>query len=167
MRVEYSERAVLDLYRISDSSKREYGEDVALQLAAHIEKVVQHISEDPHSRPSVVHRPGVHVAALVRFPFKLFYRIQHDRSYFAHQAHIPAAMGVDGLLTVGEPKRNHGAAHFPRLLAEEEPDWRLQDHGKVVQSATTDVVDAVLVNFHLLDRHSHFCGDISERQPQL
>ena len=93
MTVEYSEQAVLDLYKISESSKREYGNETALQLSAHIRKLIEQISADPESRSNVVQRPGVRVAALVRYPFKLFYQVSDGAIRILHIRHTSQRPG--------------------------------------------------------------------------
>jgi toxin ParE1/3/4 len=86
MRVEYSKRAVADLHKVSADS-RAFGEMVAAAVEARIKVIIGQISEYPNGRSTVVERPGVHVATLVRYPYKIFYRIFDDRVKILHVRH--------------------------------------------------------------------------------
>jgi plasmid stabilization system protein ParE len=87
MKVEYSNRAVADLRKISADSRRAFGDRVAEALEARIRVVVEHISRQPWIAPEVEQRPGLHVAPLVRYPFKIFYRVFEDRVRIQHIRH--------------------------------------------------------------------------------
>jgi toxin ParE1/3/4 len=84
MKVEYSNRAVADLRNISADTRRAFGDRVAEALEARIRAVVEHISRQPWIAPEVEQRPGLHVAPLVRYPFKIFYRVFEDRVRIQH-----------------------------------------------------------------------------------
>jgi plasmid stabilization system protein ParE len=87
MKVEYSNRAVADLRKISADSRRAFGDRVAEALEARIRAVVEHIGRQPWIAPEVEQRPGLHVAPLVRYPFKIFYRVFEDRVRIQHIRH--------------------------------------------------------------------------------
>jgi toxin ParE1/3/4 len=87
MKVEYSNRAIADLRKISSDSGRAFGDRVAAALEARIRAVVDRISRDPLSAPELEQRPGVHVVPLIRYPFKIFYRIFEDRVRIQHIRH--------------------------------------------------------------------------------
>jgi toxin ParE1/3/4 len=87
MKVEYSERAVADLHKISADSRRSYGDRVAEALGVRIRAVIDRISTDPLSAPEVEQRPSMHVVPLVRYPFKIFYRVLDDRIRILHIRH--------------------------------------------------------------------------------
>jgi toxin ParE1/3/4 len=87
MKAEYSNRAVADLRKISADSRRAFGDRVAEALEARIRAVVEHISRQPWIAPEVEQRPGLHVAPLVRYPFKIFYRVFEDRVRIQHIRH--------------------------------------------------------------------------------
>jgi len=78
IKVEYSKRAIQDLQEVAAESKREYGGAVAEEIETHFRKIIVQIGDDPQSRPPVSGRAGVHVAALVYYPFKIFYRVFED-----------------------------------------------------------------------------------------
>jgi toxin ParE1/3/4 len=87
MKVEYSKRATHDLQTLATESKREYGDAVAEEIGAYFRKIITQIGDDPLSRPPVAGRSGVHVAALVYYPFKIFYRVFEDRVRILHIRH--------------------------------------------------------------------------------
>ena len=87
MKVEYSNRAVADLHKISIDSRRTFGDRVAEALEARIRAVIEHISRDPLGTPEVEQKPGLHVLPLGRYPFKIFYRVYDDRVRIQHIRH--------------------------------------------------------------------------------
>jgi toxin ParE1/3/4 len=87
MKVEYSRRAVADLHKISADSRRSYGDRVAEALGVRIHAVIDRISTDPLSAPEVEQRHGMHVVPLIRYPFKVFYRVLDDRVRILHIKH--------------------------------------------------------------------------------
>jgi plasmid stabilization system protein ParE len=87
MKVEFTNRAVRDLRDISDDSRRQFGGQVAAALEARIRDVVAGIAHAPESAPRVEQRPGMRVVPLVRFPFKIFYRIVGDTVRVLHIRH--------------------------------------------------------------------------------
>ena len=88
MKVEYSSRAVADLHKISADSRRAFGDRVAQALGERMRAVVDLVSREPLSAPEVEQRPGLHVATLVRYPFKIFCRVLDDRIRIIHIRHI-------------------------------------------------------------------------------
>jgi len=87
MKIEYSNRAVADLHKLSADSRRVFGDRVAEALEARIRAVIERISRDPLSAPAVELRPGVHMVPLVRYPFKIFYRVFEDVVRIEHIRH--------------------------------------------------------------------------------
>lgn len=87
MKVEYSRRAVGDLRQISADSRRSFGDRVAGALESRIRTVIDRISREPLSAPRVEQRPGMHVAPLIRYPFKVFSRVLDDRVRILHIRH--------------------------------------------------------------------------------
>ena|SRR5712691_12840540 len=86
MKVEYSRRATADLHKVSTDS-RAFGEMVVADVEVRIREIITQISEHPKGKPPVIQRPGVHVAALVRYPYKIFYRTLEDRIRILHIRH--------------------------------------------------------------------------------
>ncbi|MGB6538845.1 MAG: type II toxin-antitoxin system RelE/ParE family toxin [Xanthobacteraceae bacterium] len=87
MKIEYSGRAVADLRKISADSRRIFGDRVAEALEARIRAVAERISREPLSAPKVEQRSGLHVVPLIRYPFKVFYRLFDDRVRIVHIRH--------------------------------------------------------------------------------
>lgn len=87
MKVEYSNRAVADLLKISEDSRRIFGDRVAQALERCIRAVIDRIGKDPLSAPEVDQRPGLRVVPLVRYPFKIFYRVFEGRVRIQHIRH--------------------------------------------------------------------------------
>jgi toxin ParE1/3/4 len=87
MKVEYTNRAIADLRKISADSRTVFGDAVALALESRIRDVVSHISEHPEGAPRVIERPGVRMFPLTQYPYKVFYRILDDRVRILHIRH--------------------------------------------------------------------------------
>jgi toxin ParE1/3/4 len=87
VKVEFTNRAVGDLRRISIQSHTEYGAAVAAALELRIRNVVDQIANAPESAPRVEQRPGMRVLPLVRYPFKIFYRIVGETVRILHIRH--------------------------------------------------------------------------------
>jgi plasmid stabilization system protein ParE len=72
MRVEYSKRAIADLRKIAAYYDRSGNPTVARRVVARIQEVVTQITGSPLSGRSVVQRPGVRVALLANYRYKIF-----------------------------------------------------------------------------------------------
>ncbi len=86
MRVEYSRRAVADILRIAEES-RNYGEVAAEGLERRLRETIARLAGHPRAAPEVEKRPGVHVLPLIRYPFRVFYRVFPDRVLILHIRH--------------------------------------------------------------------------------
>jgi plasmid stabilization system protein ParE len=86
MKVEFSNRATADLRKVSSNSLA-FGDAVAFAVEARIRAVVARIAEHPQAAQRVTERPGVHVVPLVRYPYKIFYRVLDDRVRILHIRH--------------------------------------------------------------------------------
>jgi toxin ParE1/3/4 len=84
MRVEYTNRALADLRKISADS-RAFGDVVTVE--ARIRKVVARIAERPETAAPVVERPGMRVVPLIRYPYKIFFRVLEGRVRILHIRH--------------------------------------------------------------------------------
>lgn len=87
MRLEYSKRAVSDLLTLAADSHREFGERTAHAIEARIRSVIERIRREPLSAQAVEQRPGVHAVPLVRYPYKIFYRIRNESIIILHIRH--------------------------------------------------------------------------------
>ncbi|MGO9685868.1 MAG: type II toxin-antitoxin system RelE/ParE family toxin [Beijerinckiaceae bacterium] len=86
MRVEYSKRATNDLRRVSEES-RAFGEMVAAAVEERIREIVAHIAEHPEAAARVMERPGMYVIPLIRYPYKIFYRVFEGKIRILHIRH--------------------------------------------------------------------------------
>ena len=87
MKVQFSRRAVADLHDISNESRRQFGDRIAAALELRIRDIVKQISEAPESAPRLDQHPTIRVVPLVRYPFKIFYRIAGDTVRILHVRH--------------------------------------------------------------------------------
>jgi len=87
MKVEYTKRAVADLQKAAADSRPGFGETVAAALEYRIREVIAHIAEHPDAAPRVIQRPGMRVFPLIRYPYKIFYRVLADRVRILHVRH--------------------------------------------------------------------------------
>ena len=86
MKVEYSNRAVVDLRKIASDS-RAFGNAVVRAVEARIHEAVAYVAEHPEAAPPVLDRPGMRVMPLIRYPYKIFYRVLQDRIRILHIRH--------------------------------------------------------------------------------
>jgi toxin ParE1/3/4 len=86
MKVEYSNRAAADLRKASADSLA-FGDAVAIALETRIRKIIAGVAEHPEAAQRVIERPGVRVVPLVRYPYKIFYRVLEDRVRILHIRH--------------------------------------------------------------------------------
>jgi plasmid stabilization system protein ParE len=84
MNVEFTNRAVRDLREISDHTRRQFGDRVTAALEGRLRDAVTLIAREPESAPRVEQRSGMRVVALVRYPFKVFYRVVGDTVRIVH-----------------------------------------------------------------------------------
>jgi toxin ParE1/3/4 len=87
MKIEFSKRAVADLHKIAAESRGMFGDLVAEALEARIRAVIDRIAQDPLGAPKVGQRPGLHVVPLIRYPFKVFYRVFDGGVRIVHIRH--------------------------------------------------------------------------------
>jgi toxin ParE1/3/4 len=83
MKVEYTNRALTDLRKVSADS-RAFGEIVAAAVEARVREVIAHVAEHPEAAAQVAGRPGMRVIPLIRYPYKIFYRVLEDRVRILH-----------------------------------------------------------------------------------
>src|SRR5215813_8246577 len=87
MKIEFTNRAVRDLREISAYCRMQFGDRVTAALEARIRDVVSSIRDFPENAPQVEGRPGMRVVPLIRYPFKIFYRIVGDTLRIVHIRH--------------------------------------------------------------------------------
>jgi toxin ParE1/3/4 len=86
MKVEFTRQALNDLRKISADS-RTFGEIVAPAVEARIHLIIARIAEHPDAAAPVAQRPGMRVVPLIRYPYKIFYRVLEDRVRILHIRH--------------------------------------------------------------------------------
>jgi toxin ParE1/3/4 len=86
MKVEFSKRAAADLRKVSADS-RPFGDAVAAAVELRIRQIIAHIVARPQIAAKVIERPGMHVIPLIRYPYKIFYRVLEDRVRILHIRH--------------------------------------------------------------------------------
>jgi plasmid stabilization system protein ParE len=84
MKVEYSKRAVADLRQIAAYHARSGNPAIAERIAARVQQVIARIATSPLSGRPVVQRPGVRVALLLSYRYKIFYRVMGDTIRILH-----------------------------------------------------------------------------------
>ena len=86
MKVVWTEAALADLDNILAYTAENY-----LSLVAPVERriraVIARIGRWPASARAVEQRPGVHVVPLIRYPYRLFYRVVGDAIEVLHIHH--------------------------------------------------------------------------------
>jgi plasmid stabilization system protein ParE len=86
MKVEFTKRATADLLKISADS-RAFGDAVTAAVERRIRQIIAHIAAHPEMAARVIERPGMHVIPLIRYPYKIFYRVLEDRVRILHIRH--------------------------------------------------------------------------------
>jgi toxin ParE1/3/4 len=87
MRIEFSKRATTDLEKIGRYYREFADPAVAAAIENRIRQVVTRIARAPRTGRPVVQRPGTHVVLLLRYPYKIFYRILGDATRIVHIRH--------------------------------------------------------------------------------
>ena len=87
MKVIYSPRATRDLETIAIYYRSITDPTTATAIAERIEYVINRLGRLPHSAPRVVDRSGVRAALVLRYPYKIFYRVRGDAVEILHIRH--------------------------------------------------------------------------------
>jgi toxin ParE1/3/4 len=87
MKVEYSKRAIADLRSIAAHYLASDDPRVAGEIEARIRDVVARVARSPEIAPPVVQRRGMRVVLVLRYPYKIFYRVMNDRIRIVHIRH--------------------------------------------------------------------------------
>jgi toxin ParE1/3/4 len=87
MKIEYSKRAIADLRSIATHYLASGDPRVAAEIEARIREVVARVARSPESAPPVLQRPGLRVVLVLRYPYKIFYRVMTDRIRIVHIRH--------------------------------------------------------------------------------
>jgi toxin ParE1/3/4 len=79
MNVEYSRRALADLEQIATHYRQSDNPEVAAAVGQRIGAVVARVARLPKSARRVAQREGVHIVPLIRYPYKIFYKVLPDQ----------------------------------------------------------------------------------------
>jgi len=78
MKIVYSRRAVADLDTIASYYSKKASPTIAQSIERRFVDVIERIRRAPESAPRVTQRSQVRAAFVVRYPFRIFYRIRGD-----------------------------------------------------------------------------------------
>jgi toxin ParE1/3/4 len=95
MKLVYSRRALADL----DAIATYYSANASLATAGSIERrfvdVIERIRRNPEAAPRVAQRSQVRTVAVIRYPFRIFYRVHGDTIEILHIRHTSRRPVVD------------------------------------------------------------------------
>jgi plasmid stabilization system protein ParE len=86
MKVHWTEAARADLDDILAYTAAHFPSSL-VPLETRIRAVTDRVAARPYSAQSVSNRPGVRVVPLIRYPFRIYYRIVRDRIEILHVHH--------------------------------------------------------------------------------
>lgn len=86
MQVVWTEAALADLDEILAYTAEHYPSLVDA-VEHRIRAVVKRLGQWPESARAIKERPGVHVAPLVRYPYRVFYRVHEGQVEILHVHH--------------------------------------------------------------------------------
>ncbi|MCW5691445.1 MAG: type II toxin-antitoxin system RelE/ParE family toxin [Pseudolabrys sp.] len=87
MKVVYTPAALRDLDDITLWLSQHYP-GLGAALEQRLRTIVAHIGRWPESMRASAHRPGVRVAPLGRYPYRIFYRVTADTVEILHIHHV-------------------------------------------------------------------------------
>jgi toxin ParE1/3/4 len=87
MRVVYSKRALADLEQIANYYVAHASHTISESIGHQLRSVIARISRNPEAAPRVSQRTEVRVATVVRYPFRIFYRVNDERIDILHIRH--------------------------------------------------------------------------------
>jgi toxin ParE1/3/4 len=87
MKLVYSRRAIADLGKIATYYATAASPVVAYSIGIRLETVIERICRAPEAAPRLSQRSNVRVVAVVRYPFRIFYRLRGDTIDILHIRH--------------------------------------------------------------------------------
>jgi toxin ParE1/3/4 len=87
MKVVYSPRAIRDLEHIATYYRSVADPRIAAAISDRIEQVINRIGRRPQTAPRVVERRDVHAVLVLRYPYKIFYRVRDGAVEILHIRH--------------------------------------------------------------------------------
>jgi toxin ParE1/3/4 len=96
MKLVYSRRALADLDQIKTYYAANASPTIAEAIGRRLENVVERIRRVPEAAPRVSQRSQVRAVAVVRYPFRIFYRVRTDAVDILHIRHTSRRPVRDG-----------------------------------------------------------------------
>jgi plasmid stabilization system protein ParE len=87
MKLVYSRRALADIDGIAAYYAANASPAIAESIERRLSDVIDRICRVPEAAPRVSQRSQVRVAAVVRYPFRIFYRVREDTIDILHIRH--------------------------------------------------------------------------------
>ena len=87
MRLVYSKRALADLDQIATYYTAHASPTIAESIGRQLLGAIVRIARHPEAAPRVSQRTQVRVATVVRYPFRIFYRVNDERIDILHIRH--------------------------------------------------------------------------------
>jgi toxin ParE1/3/4 len=87
MKLVYSRRALADLDRIAAYYADNASPAIAETIERRLSDVIDRIFRAPEAAPRLSQRSRVRVVAVVRYPFRIFYRVRNDAVDILHIRH--------------------------------------------------------------------------------
>jgi plasmid stabilization system protein ParE len=87
MKLVYSRRALADLDQITTYYSANASPAIAEAIGRRLENVIDRICRAPASAPRVSQRSQVRVVTVLRYPFRIFYRVRSDTVDILHIRH--------------------------------------------------------------------------------
>ncbi|MCK1395230.1 type II toxin-antitoxin system RelE/ParE family toxin [Bradyrhizobium sp. 1] len=87
MKVVWTREALADLADIATYYATNASPVVAEAVGRRFIDVIERVRGAPFSAPRVTHRSQVRVAAVVRYPFRIFYRVRGNLIHIVHVRH--------------------------------------------------------------------------------
>ena len=87
MKLVYSRRALADLDEITTYYAASASPTIAKSIERRLSHVIDRICHTPEAAPRVSQRSQVRVAAVVRYPFRIFYPVRDDTVDILHIRH--------------------------------------------------------------------------------
>jgi toxin ParE1/3/4 len=96
MKLVYSRRALADLDQIGTYYALNASPAIAEGIGNRLGDVIDRICRAPEAAPRVSQRSQVRVVAVVRYPFRIFYRVRDDTIDILHIRHTSRRPRGDG-----------------------------------------------------------------------
>jgi plasmid stabilization system protein ParE len=98
MKLVYSRRTLADIDEIATYYSASASPAIAQSIERRLNDVIDRICRIPEAAPRVSQRSQIRVVAVVRYPFRIFYRVHDDTVDILHIRHTSRRplVGIDG-----------------------------------------------------------------------